>query len=259
MRTRRRLRSSAARSSCFIRASGGDPGTRCAAGRAVAQARPRRGARTADAAAADRRILDLRAQLADDALGRGLLERRSPFDRDARDARVLQREPAEDRRLARGVLGLLEARSLETLRIEDPADHGVLRLVAGERRGERCEEREPVLVDRSLREPPDVLEREVSARVLERVAHRVEPQKERLDRLDLEPAVAAPEAQRSVPPRVERRLELIHTRDVEIGELRAEAAASRRRGSRGARRRSRRAARARRERDPDRVPPTAGR
>src|SRR5262249_6944074 len=51
----------------------------------------------------------------------------------------------------------------------------------------------------------------------------VEPQQERLDRLDLEPAVDAPVAQRGVAPCVERRLELIHPRDVEVGELRAEA------------------------------------
>ena len=71
---------------------------------------------------------------------RGFLERGGALDRDAGDARVLQREPAEDRRLARRLLGLLEARRVETLRIEDPADDRLLRLVAGERRGERAEE-----------------------------------------------------------------------------------------------------------------------
>src|SRR5207248_1558518 len=75
---------------------------------AVAERRPRRRPRAADAAAADRRILDLGPQLADDALGRGLLERRRLLDRHARDAGVLEREPAEDRRLARRLLSLLE-------------------------------------------------------------------------------------------------------------------------------------------------------
>ena len=59
---------------------------------------------------------------------------------------------------------------------------------------------------------------------MKRVAHRVEPQEQRLDRLDLEPAVDAPVAQRGVAPRVERRLELVDARDVEVGELRAQAA-----------------------------------
>ena len=47
---------------------------------------------------------------------------------------------------------------------------------------------------------------------------------QRLDRLDLEPAVDAPVAQRRVPPGVERRLELVDARHVEVGELRAQAA-----------------------------------
>ena len=101
---------------------------------------------------------------------------------------------------------------VETVRIEDPADHRLLRLVARERRRERAEERRAVLVDRRLHELPDVRELERAARVVERVAHRVEPHEQRLDRLDLEPAVDAPVAQRRVAPRVERRLELVDAR-----------------------------------------------
>src|SRR5262249_60884861 len=101
---------------------------------AVAERRPRRRACAADAAAADRRILDLRPQLADDPGSRGLLELRRALDRDPGDARVLEREPAQDRRLARGLLRLLEPGGVETTRVEDPADHPLLRLVTPRRR-----------------------------------------------------------------------------------------------------------------------------
>ena len=114
---------------------------------------------------------------------------------------------------------------VEPLRIEDPAD---------DRAAAACRRRPPrasvprsgsaVLVDRRLHELPDVGELERAPRVVQRVAHRVEPREQRLDRLDLEPAVDAPVAQRRVPPRVQRRLELVDARHVEVGELRAQAA-----------------------------------
>ena len=55
------------------------------------------------------------------------------------------------------------------------------------------------------------------------LAHGVEPREQRLDRLDREPAVDAPVAERRVPPRVQRRLEIVDARDVEVVELRPQA------------------------------------
>jgi hypothetical protein len=169
------------------------------------------GPRAADAAAADRRVLDLGAQLSHDAGRRGLLERggrsivtpATPGYCSANQRRIdasraacsASSRPAASRRL----------------RVEDPADHRLLRLVAGERRGERAEERRAVLVHRRLHELPDVGELERAARVVERVADGVEPAEQRLDRLDLEPAVDAPVAQRrraatrAAPARARRR------------------------------------------------------
>src|SRR6185312_1241827 len=92
----------------------------------------------------------------------------------------------------------------------------------------RCGSRiQPITVccDRRLHELPDVGELERAPRVMQGVAHGVESHEQRLDRLDLEPAVDAPVAQGRVPPRVERRLELVDTLDVEVGELWAQAAA----------------------------------
>src|SRR5205814_8834902 len=90
---------------------------------AVAERRPRRGARAAGAAAADRRVLDLRAELVHDTRRRRFLERGSLLDRDAGDTRILQREPAQDRRLARSLLRLGQARRVQPLRIEQPREH----------------------------------------------------------------------------------------------------------------------------------------
>src|SRR6476469_3226000 len=61
--------------------------------------------------------------------------------------------------------------------------------------------------------------------MVQRVAHGVEPAEERLNRLDLEPAVDAPVAQRRMPPRVQRRLELVDACHVEVGELGTQATA----------------------------------
>src|SRR5207302_2779385 len=108
----------------------------------VAERRPRSRARTARAAAADRRVLDLGAQLLHDAGGGRFLERGGLLDRHASGAGVLQREPAQDRRLARRLLGLGEARAGETLWIEEPAEHRLLRRVARDGAGERAEQRE---------------------------------------------------------------------------------------------------------------------
>ena len=56
---------------------------------------------------------DLDAEPRDDARGGGLLERRGPLDRDPADVRVLEREPAQDARLATGLLGVLERRAAQ--------------------------------------------------------------------------------------------------------------------------------------------------
>ena len=75
----------------------GDPYVPSAAlGAAIAEREPRRAALPARAAAADRRRVDLGREARDDTRGSGLLERGGPLDRDAADARVLQREPAQD-------------------------------------------------------------------------------------------------------------------------------------------------------------------
>src|SRR5438067_393477 len=106
-----RWRSSAVRSSCFA-----EPSALAVAARheaAIAEPRPRRRLGVADATAADRRIVDLRTQLLHHASRGRLLERRSLFDRDAGDAGILQREPAEVRRLARRLFRLREARAMQ--------------------------------------------------------------------------------------------------------------------------------------------------
>src|SRR5436305_1610771 len=79
-----------------------------------------------------------------------LLERGGLLDRHTRDSGVLEREPAQDRRLARRLLRLLEPGRLQPGRIEQPADDGRLGIVARERARERAEQPEPVLVDRRL-------------------------------------------------------------------------------------------------------------
>ena len=112
---------------------------------------------------------------------------------------------------------------LQPLRIEDPLDHRALRRVARDRAREHAEQLEPVLVDRRLHQLPHVGELEPPPRVVQRLAHRIEPREQRLDRLDRQPALVAPVAQRRLPPRVQRRLELVDPRDVQIGELRPQA------------------------------------
>src|ERR1700704_4341230 len=74
----------------------------------VAQLRPRRRLRVADAAAANRRIVHLRAQLLHDARCCGLFECSRSLDRNSGNAGILKREPAQIRRLARRVLCLGE-------------------------------------------------------------------------------------------------------------------------------------------------------
>src|SRR6266446_4449258 len=115
---------------------------------AVAEGGPRRRLRAADLAAADGRIVDLGAELPDDPGGGCLLERGGLLDRDPCHTWVLEREPAQDRRLPRRLLCLPELRRLEPARIEEPADQRPLLLVAGDRARERAEQRQPVLVDR---------------------------------------------------------------------------------------------------------------
>src|SRR6185437_5560408 len=100
------------------------------------------------------------------------------------------------RRLPRRLLRLLEGGRLQPGRVEQPADDRLLRVVACERAGERAQETERVLVDRRLHELPHVWELEPPAAVVQRLAHRVEPFEQRLDRLHLEPAVDAPVAER---------------------------------------------------------------
>ena len=103
------------------------------------------------------------------------------------------------------------------------ADDRALRLVAGERARERAEQVEPVLVDRRLHELPHVGELEPPAawRSASRTASR---RASSGGSTRPEPALDAPVAQRGVAPRVERRLELVDARHVQVGELRAQPA-----------------------------------
>ena len=56
--------------------------------------------------------------------------------------------------------------------------------------------------------------------MVQRLPHGVEPREKRLNRLDRQPAVAAPLAERGLTPRMQRGLELVDACHVEIGALR---------------------------------------
>ncbi len=92
---------------------------------AVAEREPRRAALAARPAAPDRRrSFTSAASFALTRARRRLLQRGRPLDRDAADVRVLQREPAEDARLARSLLGVLERGVAEPARVEQPCSSG---------------------------------------------------------------------------------------------------------------------------------------
>ena len=138
----------------FISRTSRDPGA------PVAQREPRRAGAAARATATDRRRLDLDPEARNDARGGGFLQRRGPIDRDAADARVLEREPAQDARLTPGPLGFLERGSPEAGRVEQEHQLRAGKAVSRDCEREGREELEVVLVDRGVHELPGVLERE---------------------------------------------------------------------------------------------------
>src|SRR4029079_18762802 len=86
----------------FISRPRSDPGA------PVAEWEPRSARAATRPTAADRRRLDLDTESRDDPRGSGLLQCGGALDRHAAHVRVLQREPAQDARLASGSLGVLE-------------------------------------------------------------------------------------------------------------------------------------------------------
>ena len=121
-------------------------------------------------------------------------------------------------------LRLPQADRAQSVRLEEPGEDGALGLIARDRARERAEQRQAVLVDRRLHELPHVGELELLADVAQRVADGVEACEERLDRLDLQPALVGPVPQRGTAPGVERGLDLVDARHVQVGELRPDAA-----------------------------------
>ena len=77
---------------------------------------------------------------------------------------VLEREPAQDARRARSLLGVLERGVAQAARVEQPGEHRPLRPVAGDGERERREQLDVVLVDRRVDELPDLLERRACGR-----------------------------------------------------------------------------------------------
>ena len=92
------------------------------AGAAVAEREPRRAAsgRTSGSGRSSASLTSTR-EPRDDARGSGLLERGGALDRDAADAGVLEREPAQDAGHAPGLLGVLERRVAQPRRVEQEA------------------------------------------------------------------------------------------------------------------------------------------
>ena len=91
---------------------------------ALAEREPGCTALPARLAASDRRRAHLCRQLRADALGGRLLELGGALDRDAADIRVLEREPAQDARGTRRLLGILERGVAQAVRVEQPRSTG---------------------------------------------------------------------------------------------------------------------------------------
>src|SRR5215207_3916912 len=159
---------------------------------ALAEREPWRRARSAGPTAADRRRAYLGGELLGDPLRRRLLERGGPLQRHAPDVAVLEREPAEDAGRARRLLRLLERRVPEAVEVEQPLQDRPGRSISCERQRERPEQLDVVLVDGRVDELPDLLEREPAGAFSEPPLDDVEPDKQRSNRLDREPAVACP-------------------------------------------------------------------
>ena len=207
-------------SPCSASAEAGGGATRRAGrrGTAIAQRVPRRAALAAGAAAADLAVADLDREAPDDALGGRLLERGSPLDRDAADARVLEGEPAQDRRDAPRLLGLVERRVAQAGRVEQELEQVALVAVAGDGEGEHAEDLGAVRVDRGVGELPRVLEPEAPTALAEVPLDDREPPADRLQRLDREPVLVRPVARRDAVPRGERGVEVARVVDAEVAE-----------------------------------------
>src|SRR5262245_3045752 len=125
---------------------------------AVAEREPRRARPAARAAPADLAVAHLDGEALDHALGRRLLERSGALDGHAAEARVQQREPAQDRRHAAGFLRVLERRVPQPRGVEEELQELPLLAVAGDGEREHAEELRAVRVDRGVDETPRVVE-----------------------------------------------------------------------------------------------------
>ena len=143
-------------------------------------------------------------------------------DRDAARARVLEREPAEDARLAPRLLRVLERGAAKASRVEQEVEVRPGDAVAGERERERGEQLEAVLVDGRVDERPRVREGEAAPALGETALHRLEAEVQGLQGLDGEPALEGPLPERDAVPRGERGVEVARVVDAEVRQARAD-------------------------------------
>ena len=216
-----------------------------AAEAAVAEREPRRAAsgRTSGSGRPSARCTSTREPRDDARRGR-LLERGGPLDRDAADARVLEREPAQDARGASSLLCVLERGVAEPRRVEQEREQRPLRRVAGDGERERREQLGVVLVDRRVDELP-ACPRATSLRPRSRSRRWTPSSRPRsgLERLDREPALVRPlRASRRGARRASAASSCARVVDRRGPRAAAGSAPRRRSGSRGGRREAARAA-----------------
>src|SRR5688500_11291972 len=190
---------------------------------AVAERVPGRATLPARAAAAQFAVAHLHGEPAYDALRGGLLERRCLLDRDPADARVLEREPPQDRGRPPRLLGLVERRVPESRRVEQELEQMPLVAVARDGKREHAEDLGAVRVDRRVDELPRVLEPQAPPPLAEVPLDHRQASADWLERFDREPVLVRPVARRDAVPCGERRVQIAWILDAEVAEARADA------------------------------------
>ncbi len=207
-------RSSSAVTPSSYHARAAIPAQRSQSGNQGAQERPHERQRpiVGDSTSTRRRATTRAAAASSSAAARSIVTPPTPGYWSANQRRMLASRPArsasssDDAAQPRGVEQEVQLRARDA--------------ISGDRERERCEELEAVLVHGCVDELPRVRRGKSPASLGEPPLHRLESQPERLQRLDREPALVRPLAQRDPVPGDERRVQLQRVLHAEIGKLR---------------------------------------